>query len=44
MTRVIIEFDYDEMEDGELTAEDWNRIIEFINQYGRNIITNEVKQ
>ena len=43
MTRVIIEFDYDEMEDGELTSEDWDRIIEFIGQYGGNINTREVK-
>ena len=43
MTRVIIEFDYNEIEDGELTSEDWNRIIEFISQYGGNIVTREVK-
>lgn len=43
MTRVTIEFDYNEIEDGELTSEDWDRIIEFIGQYGENIVTREVK-
>ena len=43
MTRVTIEFDYNEIEDGELTSEDWDRIIEFIGQYGGNIVTREVK-
>ena len=44
MTRVTIEFDYNEMEDGKLTSEDWNRIIEFISQYGGNISTKEVEE
>lgn len=43
MTRVTIEFDYNETEDGELTSEDWDRIIEFIGQYGGNINIREEK-
>ena len=37
--KIIIEFEPYE----ELTSEDWDNIIEFIDQYGQEIRTNEVE-
>lgn len=43
MKKVFIEFTYNEKIDGELTSEDWDRIIGFIGQYGGNINIREDK-
>ena len=44
MKKVIIEFEYDETVDGELTPSDWDRIIEFLTQYGHDVKAREVEE
>lgn len=43
MTKVTITFEYDEENDGKLTEDDWNRIIDLLNVYGSEINTKEEK-
>ena len=44
MKKVIIEFEYDETVDGELTPSDWDRIIEFLTRYGHDVKVREVEE